>query len=105
MVDWSFLTRKKKYDAITVQQTQLSRVLKLRDISAIGKLFNVRPNSFLALYVIRIFYKILGISCTLGNGVYVLAGTVIGQYTGPAIVFSFLLAGLITFIAGINQIF
>jgi hypothetical protein len=47
---FDFITRKKKYDAVNVQQTNLSRVLGLADITAIG------------------------ISCTLGNGIYVLAG-------------------------------
>ncbi len=47
---FDFITRKKKYDSENVQQTNLSRVLSLADITCIG------------------------ISCTLGNGIYVLAG-------------------------------
>jgi hypothetical protein len=49
-VDLSFLYRKKKYDQTDIQNTQLDRVLGLVDITA------------------------LGVSCTLGNGIYVLAG-------------------------------
>lgn len=75
--DWSFLNRKKVYTAQNVQVTQLSRVLSFIDITA------------------------LGVSCTLGNGIYVLAGEVIARYSGPAIVLSFIVAGLATFIAGI----
>lgn len=76
-VDLSFLFRKKKFDTTTVQATQLSRVLGLMDITA------------------------LGVSCTLGNGIYVLAGDVIAKYSGPSIAVSFLVAGMVTFIAGI----
>lgn len=75
--DLSFLNRKKVYDSTNIHVTQLSRVLGLVDITA------------------------LGVSCTLGNGIYVLAGDVIANYSGPAIVLSFLIAGLATFIAGI----
>lgn len=60
-----------------MQNTQLSRVLTLTDITAIG------------------------VSCTLGNGIYVLAGDVIANYTGPSIMLSFLIAGLATFVAGL----
>ena len=79
--DWSFIYRKKKYDSTSVQQTNLSRVLGFVDITA------------------------LGISCTLGNGIYVLAGDVIANYAGPSIVLSFIVAGLATFIAGFSIFF
>jgi hypothetical protein len=49
-LDLSFLYRKKTYDENNVHQTKLHRVLGLVDITA------------------------LGVSCTLGNGIYVLAG-------------------------------
>ncbi len=49
-IDLTFLSRKKVYDATNVHVTQLSRVLGFIDITA------------------------LGVSCTLGNGIYVLAG-------------------------------
>jgi len=51
--NWSFLYRRKKYDVTNLHETKLSRVLSLVDITA------------------------LGISCTLGNGIYVLAGSVL----------------------------
>ena len=35
-VDLSFLWRKKQYDSVTLEQTKLSRVLGLLDITAIG---------------------------------------------------------------------
>ena len=34
--DWSFIYRKKKYDATTIEQTELSRVLNFVDITALG---------------------------------------------------------------------
>jgi hypothetical protein len=49
-LDLSFLYRKKKYDQTNIENTKLDRVLGLVDITA------------------------LGVSCTLGNGIYVLAG-------------------------------
>lgn len=75
--DLAFLSRKKVYDATNIHVTQLSRVLGFIDITA------------------------LGVSCTLGNGIYVLAGDVIANYAGPSIVFSFIVAGLATFVSGI----
>ena len=76
-LDFSFLYRKKKYDSVNIHETNLSRVLGLVDITA------------------------LGVACTLGNGIYVLAGEVIANYAGPAIVLSFIIAGLATGLAGI----
>ena len=75
--DFSFLYRKKKYDSVNIHETNLSRVLGLVDITA------------------------LGVSCTLGNGIYVLAGEVIANYAGPSIVLSFIIAGLATGLAGL----
>ncbi len=75
-LDLSFLNRKKTYNEDNVHQTNLHRVLGLVDITA------------------------LGVSCTLGNGIYVLAGDVVANYAGPSIVLSFIVAGLATFIAG-----
>ena len=48
----NFLYRKKKYDDIALETTNLSRVLSLIDLTA------------------------LGVSCTLGSGVYILIGRV-----------------------------
>lgn len=76
-LDLSFLHRKKRYNEATMHETNLDRVLGLVDITA------------------------LGVSCTLGNGIYVLAGEVIANYAGASIVLSFIVAGLATFIAGI----
>ncbi|CAF0949667.1 unnamed protein product, partial [Brachionus calyciflorus] len=56
----------------------LSRVLGLTDVSAIG------------------------ISSTLGSGIYVLAGSVIAKYSGPSIVISFIIAGIATFLSGLS---
>lgn len=50
-INLSFLYRKKKYDASSVETTNLHRVLNLSDLSA------------------------LGIASTLGPGVYVLIGS------------------------------
>ncbi len=77
IMKFDFLYRKKKYDSVNIHQTNLSRVLGLVDITA------------------------LGVSCTLGNGIYVLAGEVIANYAGPSIVLSFIIAGLATGLAGI----
>lgn len=76
-VNWNFIYRKKKFDSIKLEQTQLSRVLNLFDLTT------------------------LGVSCTLGSGIYVLAGTVIHDFAGPSVIFSFLIAGIASFFAGL----
>lgn len=76
-VNWNFIYRKKKFDSVKLEQTQLSRVLNLFDLST------------------------LGISCTLGSGIYVLAGTVIHDFAGPSVIVSFLIAGIASFFAGL----
>ncbi len=35
-VNWNFIYRKKKYDAISLDKTNLSRVLNLFDLSTLG---------------------------------------------------------------------
>ena len=62
-LDLSFITRKKTYDEQALQETKLSRVLNLVDITAIG------------------------ISCTLGNGIYVLAGKWLSRYASFVLFF------------------
>lgn len=71
---WNALTRKKPSDESEV--TQLSRVLNLFDLTA------------------------LGVGSTLGLGVYVLAGSVAYDQAGPAVVISFLIAAIASSFAG-----
>jgi hypothetical protein len=35
-INWNFIYRKKKFDSINVEQTKLSRVLNLFDLSTLG---------------------------------------------------------------------
>jgi APA family basic amino acid/polyamine antiporter len=44
---------------------------------------------------------LLGIGAIIGAGIFVLTGTAAAQYAGPAIVFSFVLAGLGCLFAGL----
>jgi amino acid transporter len=73
----SIFFSKKKFDEQSIETTELSRVLTLKDL------------------------VFLGVSCTLGSGIYVLAGNVIGEYTGPAVLISFIVAGLCSFLSGL----
>lgn len=45
----------------------------------------------------------LGIGCTLGCGIYVLAGTVAKSIAGPAVVLSFLVAAIVSSFSGIKM--
>jgi amino acid transporter len=77
-VDLSFLYRRKKYtSANSVEQTNLKRVLNIVDLSA------------------------LGVSCTLGSGVYVLEGFIMSNYAGPSIIISFFIAFICSLLAGL----
>ncbi|RNA44732.1 high affinity cationic amino acid transporter 1 [Brachionus plicatilis] len=78
--DFNFLYRKKPInnEEQNGNNKGLSRVLGLTDISAIG------------------------ISSTLGSGIYVLAGSVIAKYSGPSIMISFIIAGIATFLSGLS---
>jgi cationic amino acid transporter 2 len=76
-VNLSFLYRKKKYDNNSVESTNLHRVLNIFDLTA------------------------LGVSCTLGSGVYVLIGNIMSNYAGPSIILSFLVALVCSFLAGL----
>lgn len=42
----------------------------------------------------------LGISCSIGASIYLVTMTVISHYTGPAIIVSYLIAGLAALCAG-----
>ena len=47
----------------------------------------------------------IGVSATLGSGIYVLAGSIITKFTGPSIILSFIFAGLATLFSGKNSKF
>lgn len=42
----------------------------------------------------------LGVGCTLGSGIYVLAGTVAKSVAGPAVVLSFIVAAIVSSFSG-----
>ncbi len=68
--DFSFFLRKKHYDQQA--ETKLSRILGVLDVTAIGKFYFIKKlNIFISIYII------LGISSTVGSGIYVLLGTVL----------------------------
>jgi amino acid transporter len=48
---------------------------------------------------------LIGVSATLGSGIYVLAGSIITKFTGPSIILSFIFAGLATLFSGKNSKF
>lgn len=75
--DFKFLTRKKKFDDESVSASGLRRVMGVLDVTAIG------------------------ISSTLGSGIYVLSGSIIAAFSGPSIILSFIIAGIGTFFSGI----
>jgi L-asparagine transporter-like permease len=75
-----FLYRKKQFNNSNVENTKLARVLGVWDITA------------------------LGISCTIGSGIYVLTGTVINRLAGPAVILSFVIASIATFLSGLLNI-
>ena len=68
-VDLNFLTRKKVFTPEAMVNSKLNRVLNLFDVFSIGMGF------------------------TLGSGIYIMIGTVIRVYSGPATIVSFIIAG------------
>jgi len=73
-----FWCRKKNLNNLDIETTKLARVLGILDITA------------------------LGIACTIGSGIYVLTGTVINHMSGPAIIISFIIASIATFLSGLH---
>ncbi|KAF7819246.1 cationic amino acid transporter 2, vacuolar-like [Senna tora] len=68
---WRFLTRRKQVDsAHKISEGQLARELSVPHLVGIG------------------------VGATIGAGVYVLVGTVAREHSGPALAFSFLIAGV-----------
>jgi amino acid transporter len=77
-IDLTFLYRRKKYTSInSVEATNLKRVLNIVDLTA------------------------LGVSCTLGSGIYAIAGYILSNLAGPAIIVSFFIAGVCSLLAGL----
>nr|CAD7260826.1 unnamed protein product [Timema shepardi] len=73
---WKALTRRKRLDTLSLEDSKLARVLNTVDLTA------------------------LGVGSTLGVGVYVLAGDVSKNLAGPAVVLSFLFAAVASLFAG-----
>jgi amino acid transporter len=73
---WRALGRRKVLDSLTLNNSDLARVLSTFDLTA------------------------LGVGSTLGLGVYVLAGNVSKNLAGPAVVLSFLIAAIASIFAG-----
>ncbi|XP_054161649.1 cationic amino acid transporter 2-like [Oppia nitens] len=74
---FQWLVRRKHIDLTRVESSQLARVLTLFDLIC------------------------LGIGSTLGTGLYVLAGDVASEKTGPAVVIAFLIAAITSLFAGL----
>ncbi len=53
------------------------------------------------MFSFKSFFLSKGISATLGSGIYILSGTVITQYSGPAVIISFIIAAFATYLSGL----
>ena len=73
---WAIMTRRRHFPQQECEESKLGRVLGTFDLTA------------------------LGVSATLGVGVYVLAGPVAKDQAGPSVILSFLIAAIASFLAG-----
>lgn len=73
---WKIMTRRKPMPQQECEESKLGRVFGTFDLTA------------------------LGVSATLGVGVYVLAGHVAKDQAGPSVILSFLIAAAASFLAG-----
>jgi hypothetical protein len=73
---WATMTRRKHFPQQECEESKLGRVFGTFDLTA------------------------LGVSATLGVGVYVLAGHVAKDQAGPSVILSFFIAAVASFLAG-----
>lgn len=72
----------------------------LKSLSRRKTLFSIGNENFLKKTFNTYDLISLGVGSTLGVGLYILPGSVVKNVTGPAIVFSFLIAAIISVLAG-----